>query len=264
VINNYPRMLVKGFKPFDPVELARITEKIVCKDNCRKYTAFYATGVYGGIATGYAVGCCFRCFFCWSDWSRDFPEIYGKFFSAEEAYKNIIKVAKKWNVSKARISACEPTLCRDHLIQVLEFIERDPKIKLFILETNGILFGIDKNYVKEISRYSKIHVRVSLKAGTPSSFTLRTGAIPEAFEYPFNAIKNLLTYNASFHVAAMTDPRIMPRDERRELIRRLADIDVIVATNLEEEICDPYETTMVRMYVYGVDPVKFFTRRIEY
>ena len=72
------------------------------------------------------------------------------------------------------------------------------------------------------------------------------------------AIENLLKYNVSFHVAAMTDPRIMPSNERKMLIEKLAKIDVVVAANLEEELCDPYETTIVRMYVYGVDPVKFF------
>jgi len=152
----------------------------------------------------------------------------------------------------------EPSIGRDHLIQLLEEIERRSEIELFILETNGILFGSSKNYVKEISHYRKVHVRVSLKAGEPNAFTLRTGAIKEAFQLPFNAISNLLKYDVSFHVAAMTDPRIMPSEERRMLIERLAKIDLVVAANLEEEVCDPYETTIVRMHVYGVDPVKFF------
>lgn len=260
-MKNYPRMLSRGFKPFDPVWLARVTENIVCDGDSRKYTAFYATGVYGGIATGYAVGCCLRCFFCWSEWSRDFPEIYGEFYSADDAYKNILKAARMYGVRKARISGCEPTLCRDHLINLLEHIERSRDIDIFILETNGILFGIDRNYVKEISRYEKVYVRVSLKAGYPHTFTARTGAIKEAFNIPFEAIKNLLKYNVRFHVAAMTDPRIMPYDERRELIRRLAEINEVIAANLEEELCDPYDTTIVRMYVYGIDPVTFFTRK---
>ena len=259
---SYPRMLTKGFKPFDPLWLARKTEEIVCKDESRKYTAFYATGVYGGIATGYAVGCCFRCFFCWSDWSRDFPEFYGEFYSAEEAYRNIVRAAKKWGVRRARISACEPTLCRDHLVKLLEMIDKDDRIELFILETNGVLFGVNKSYVREISNFKKVHVRVSLKAGIPEAFTARTGAIKEAFYLPFEAIKNLLRYNVSFHVAAMTDPRLMANSERLELIRKLREIDEVVAANLEEEICDPYDTTIVRMQVYGVDPVKIFRKRL--
>jgi len=258
----YPRMLVRRSKPFNPLWVARETEKIVCDNESRKYTAFYATGVYGGIATGYAVGCCFRCFFCWSGWSRDFPELYGEFYSAEEAYRNIVKAAKKWGVRRARISACEPTLCRDHLVKLLEMIDKDDRIELFILETNGVLFGVNRNYVKEISSFKKVHVRVSLKAGTPEAFSMRTGAVKEAFYLPFEAIKNLLKYNVSFHVAAMTDPRLMPENERLELIRRLREINDVVAANLEEEICDPYDTTIVRMRVYGVNPVKFFRKKL--
>ncbi|HIQ03034.1 MAG TPA: radical SAM protein [Desulfurococcales archaeon] len=259
----YPRMLSKGFKPFDPLWLAKVTEEIVCNGDSRKYTSFYATGVYGGIATGYAVGCCLRCFFCWSNWSRDFPELYGKFYSAEDAYKNIAKAARIWNVKRARISGCEPTLCRDHLVKLLEYFERDNRIELFILETNGIMFGTSKNYVKEISQFEKVHVRVSLKAGYAKAFTARTGAVQEAFTIPFEAIKNLLKYNVRFHVAAMTDPRIMPKDERVELIKKLIDINEVVAANLEEEICDPYDTTIVRMYIYGIDPVAIFKRKPE-
>lgn len=43
-------MVTPDWKAFDPVELAKRTEKIVCKGDRRKYTAFYCTGVYGGIA----------------------------------------------------------------------------------------------------------------------------------------------------------------------------------------------------------------------
>ena len=51
-LRSYPRMLVRGFKPFNPVELARVTERIVCDGESRKYTAFYATGVYRGDSHG--------------------------------------------------------------------------------------------------------------------------------------------------------------------------------------------------------------------
>ncbi len=143
-----------------------------------------------------------------------------------------------------------------------EFEQTD--LSLFILETNGILLGNDRSYVREISRFERVHIRVSLKAGRPETFTQRTGAVPEAFELPFKAIEALLDHGVSFHVAAMTDPRLMSENERKELIERLAEIDPFVAANLEEEICDPYETTIVRMAAYGLDPVKFFTRGIEF
>lgn len=251
----YPRFLTVGFKPFDPILLAKETEKLVLrfKDGRweRKYTAFYATGVYGGIATGYAVGCCLRCCFCWVDWSRDYPEEYGRFYTAEEAFNKLREAAHRYRVSKLRISGAEPTLGKDHLLALLKLVE-ESEFPLFILETNGMLLGVDKDYVKKVSKFSKVHVRVSLKAGTPEAFTRKTGATPESFEIPFKAIENLLDYGVSFHVAAMSgDPRIMPPHERVSLIKKLLSIDAKLALNLEEEVVDPYETTLARLKYAG-------------
>ena len=250
-------MLRRGER-FNPLEVAKQTEEIVCRESSRKYTSFYATGVYGGIATGYTVGCCFRCFFCWTDFSRDYPELYGDYYTPEEACNNIVKAAKRWRVKKARISGGEPTLCRKHLLELLEHMEGRGEVELFILETNGLLLGADESYVRELTGFKKVYVRVSLKAGTPEAFEARTGASREFFKLPFKAVKSLLDHGARFHVAAMSDPRFMPPSERRKLIEKLAEIDEFVAANLEEEVCDPYEATIVRMSYYGVDPVKFF------
>jgi len=121
------------------------------------------------------------------------------------------------------------------------------------LETNGILFGVDRDYVKKISRFTKPHVRVSLKAGTPEAFTRKTGAKPEAFEIPFQAIRNMLDYNVSFHVAAMSaDPRIVTPKERESLMKKLGGIDPRLISSLEEEVMDGYETTLTRLKFAGL------------
>jgi len=247
LLRNYPRYVTPGSPLFDPVELARKTERIVCRHDERKYTGFYATGVYGGIATGYSCGCCLRCVFCWVDWSRDFPERYGRFYSPQEVFTNLSKTARGYRVTKLRISGAEPTLGKEHLLEVLELVEAS-EFNLFILETNGILFGADRDYVKKISNFKKPHVRVSLKAGTPENFAEKTGAKAESFELPFNAIRNLLDHGVSFHVAAMSaDPRVMDEKERESLVLKLADIDAKLALNLEEEVVDPYKTTLARL-----------------
>jgi len=251
-------MVTPGMEPFDPVELARMTERIVCREvsgECeRKYDAIYVAGVYGGIATGYAVGCCLRCIFCWSYPSRDFPEKYGKFYAPSKVFDRLKNEAKKHGVKKCRLSSCEPTLCRKHLIALLEHVEDDPYFRIFILETNGILFGHDKDYIRELTRFSKVYVRVSLKAGTPEQFTKKTGAIGEAFWLPFRAIKYLMEYEIPFHVAAMSlDPRIMTRDERLSLVTELAKIDPRLLLTLEEEIIDPYDMTLARLKAAGVE-----------
>lgn len=152
-----------------------------------------------------------------------------------------------------RISGAEPTLGKNHLISLLEHVE-ESRFPLFILETNGILFGVDKDYVKRVSKFTKPHVRVSLKAGTPEDFTKKTGAKPEAFEIPFQAITNLMDYNVSFHVAAMSaDPRIMTPQERENLVKKLAEIDPRLLLSLEEEVMDGYETTLARLKFAGLE-----------
>ncbi|MDI6903726.1 MAG: radical SAM protein [Methanocellales archaeon] len=247
----YPRFVTPDTEPFDPIALTRETEKIVCVGSKRKYTNFYATGVYGGIATAYSCGCCLRCTFCWVDWSRDFPEKFGAFYSPEEVFERLANVAHSYGTSKLRISGAEPTLGKEHLLSLLEHVENSP-FKLFILETNGILFGVDEDYVAKVARFTKPHVRISLKAGTPEDFTRKTGAIEESFELPFIAIENLLKYDVSFHVAAMTDHRIMSSAERASLVKRLAGIDSRLVTNLEEEVVDPYPTTLKRLEYAGM------------
>jgi len=250
---NYPRCIRPGFEPFDPVELAFETERIVCRGDARKYTDFYVVGVYGGIATGYAGGCCLRCVFCWVNWSRDYPERFGEYYSPDEAFQRLRTAAFKRKVNKLRVSGAEPTIGKSHLLALLERVEAS-EFDLFILETNGILFGFDKEYVQAVARFKKPHVRVSLKAGTPEAFTRKTGAKPESFQLSFRAIENLLDCGVSFHVAAMSaDPRIMTVEERKRLVDRLAEIDVPLALNLEEEVVDPYKITLTRLKYAGLE-----------
>ncbi len=252
-LKDYPGFLTPDFEPFDALKLAQKTQDIVARDQKRKYTDFYTVGVYGGIATGYTCGCCLKCIFCWVGWSRDFPEDYGDFYSPEEVLKRLEKAARPRRIRKARISGGEPTLVREHLLGVLQFVERS-SFELFILETNGILFGADKSYAREIAGFKKVHTRVSLKAGTPEAFTKKTGARPEDFWLPFAGIENLASARASFHIAAMSaDPRFMDEAERRQLSERLERVHPKLSRNLEEEVVNPYQTTLARLKYAGCE-----------
>ena len=250
---SYPRYLVPGFEPFDPIELARQTEQIVCDGNRRKYTKFSCPRMYGGIATGYACGCCLRCIFCWVHWSRDFPEKYGSFKSPDDVFDELSRMARRKRVDQVRISGSEPTLGKSHLINLLELVERSP-FRLFILETNGILLGADPEYAREIAHFKKVHTRVALKAGTPEAFTKKTGAKPEFFELPFQSIRNLLNFGASCHVAAMSaDSRFMTEEERKNLFEQLEAIHPALIQNLEEEIVTPYPAASERLRYAGIE-----------
>lgn len=250
-MTDYPRCLEPDFTPFDPLELARLTEEIVCEGGRRKYTKFFCPRVYGGISTGFTCGCFLRCVYCWVDKSRDFPERHGRFYSPDEAFQQLSRVAQKKRVDQLRISGAEPTLGKEHLLGLLKLVDRSP-YRLFILETNGMLLGADPGYAREIARFGKVHTRVSIKAGTPEAFTRKTGALPEFFELPFQGIENLLESGASFHVATMTDdPRIVTPKERESCLDRLASIHPALVRHLEEESIVPYPNAVERLRKAG-------------
>jgi uncharacterized Fe-S cluster-containing radical SAM superfamily protein len=251
--NGYVRYLEPGFTPFDPLELARRTEKIICEGNRRKYTKFCSQRFYGGIVTGYTCGCCLRCIFCWAGWGRDFPEKYGFFASPEEAFDRLKRAAAKTDYDQLRLSGAEPTLGREHLLELLELVEKS-KFRTFILETNGILFGADAEYARQIAGFKKVHTRIAIKAGTPEAYTRKTGAIPESFELPFKSIVNMLEAGGSLHVAAMSaDPWFMTKDERENLVEKLRSIEPRLVNSLEEEIVSPYHNARERLKHAGVN-----------
>lgn len=259
----YQRFLTPESTPYDPLALAKKTEEIVTRKSddevARKYIDFYSAPVYGGIATGYAVGCCLRCMYCWTNWSRDFPEQYGELYSPTQACQELLDAAKRgvtrWKryrdlpVNKLRLSGCEPTLGKQHLLSLLDRVKGTGYP--FYLETNGILLGADRSYVEALAEFSAfLYVRVSFKAATPAGFQERTGAMGNCYELPFKALNSLLDAGIVARPAAMTDPKVMPEEERDTLIEKLGDIDPRIARNpdhLEEERIDPYGTTKKRL-----------------
>ncbi|NIM59887.1 MAG: radical SAM protein [Candidatus Aminicenantes bacterium] len=265
----HQRFLTPKFKPFDPLELARETENIVTRCGKegleRKYVGIYSAPVYRGIATGYAAGCCLRCIYCWANWSRDYPEKLGEFYSPKEVAQRLFKAAengitspgwerfKNLKIDRLRLSGCEPTVGKEHLLSVLKYV-KDSKFPLFILETNGILFGSDRDYVKRLREFrEKLYVRVSFKAARPEGFTQRTGALGEYYEFPFKALEYFLEEGIDAKAAAMTDPVVMPQDERKILIKKLNEIDPMADyfSYLEEEQIDRYDTTLQRLKAYN-------------
>lgn len=185
---------------FDPLEMAKLARNIVCKNNLRKYYRFRPARFYGGIATADCVGCCLRCVFCWSWDVTTRPEESGVFYTPEEVAKRLVTIARKKNLSQLRISGNEPTICREHLIKVLELI---PKNYVFILETNGILIGNDPTYAEELSRFPNLYVRVSLKGTCEEEFSKLTGAIPTGFQLQLKALEYLNRCKVNVHPACM-------------------------------------------------------------
>lgn len=250
--------------PIDPWELTTQTRKIVCKEVNgsvhRKYTNFYAVGVYGGIATAYSVGCNFRCIFCWVDWSRDWPELYGKFYSPENVYFNLRKVMKLKDLRRARISGAEPTLCPNHLCSVLNLVSQNLNaFDVFVIETNGVVLACDESLAPRLAEYASRnpsngtvgHVRLSIRGGLPELFEEKTGIKKEYVDLPFIAAQRLWDAGVSFHVAVVVDPRFTSMEDKVNIYEKLKRIDPSIRKGVEEEYLSPYPHALVRLRAIG-------------
>ena len=161
--------LPKRKAKYDPVTRAEEMAGLICKDDLRRYYRFRPARFYGGIATADCLGCCLQCKFCWSWREVVNPEHYGSFYSPRQVAANLTGIARKKRFRQLRISGNEPTIARDHLLEVLNLVPED---LLFILETNGIMIGHDRTYAEDLARHENMYVRVSFKGSNENEFSL--------------------------------------------------------------------------------------------
>jgi uncharacterized Fe-S cluster-containing radical SAM superfamily protein len=204
---------------FDPLELARQTAPIVCRDHERKYYRFRPARFYGGIATGDCLGCNLRCVFCWAWGQVHQPQRLGEFYAPGEVARRLSVIALKKNFPLVRLSGNEPTLAMPHLLEVLQHLPED---LAFILETNGLILGAEPHWCRELAAFPQVFARVSLKGCTPAEFSHLAGAAPSAFALQLKALENLLAAGVECHPAVMVS--FSPPEAREELRRRLGQI----------------------------------------
>jgi len=180
----------------NPLDLTEKVERYVCKDHLRKYYRFRKTRFYGGCATADCLGCNLRCIYCWAQKKVWNPKKFGQFYHPQQISQKLLQ----FNQSSVRISGGEPTLCKSHLLKVIELI---PKEILFILETDGIL--LDQSYVEQLSKYNNIYVRVSLKGVNEDSFQKITSANGKFFQKQLKALNLLEKYNINHRAAIIPD-----------------------------------------------------------
>lgn len=226
----------------DPLKRTEEIEKDVCRNLEKKYFRFRATKFYGGISTADCVGCNIVCLFCWNFNRNQRYKQIGNFYSPEEVSKKLIEIADENGYEKLRITGGEPTLGREHLLEVLE---RIPENYRFILETNSILLGANKNYVKELSSYNNLHVRVSLKGSNKEEFSKLTQAEPKYFNLQLKALENLKDENIRYHASVMS-----LKDDLSDLKQKLVEIDPSIW--LEKEELKLYSTVKKRMKKAGL------------
>jgi uncharacterized Fe-S cluster-containing radical SAM superfamily protein len=130
-----------------------------------------------------------------------FEEI-GRFYTPGQVAHQLVQIAGKAGFPHLRVSGGEPTIGSAHLIALLKDLNEFPYN--FILETNGMLLS-DEGYVESLSKFDKLHVRISLKAATPGIFSKVTGASGDAFNYPLRALQLLVKHGISCHAAVVRD-----------------------------------------------------------
>lgn len=228
----------------DPILRAKEIGKIVCKNSHRKYYRFRATRFYGGISTADCVGCNLLCKFCWAWNIVTKPDRVGKFYSSREVVRKLTRIADKNGFTRLRISGNEPTICKGHLLKVLELI---PEKYQFILETNGLLIGHYPGYAKELAGFPNLHVRVALKGTNAEEFAKLTGAEPKAFELQLNALENLTKAGVSCHGAIIE----LAKADLEGLRKRLANISSSLA-DVEVEPLILYPAVKKRLEKAGI------------
>jgi uncharacterized Fe-S cluster-containing radical SAM superfamily protein len=242
---------------YDPLKRTETLNKYAYQGDSRSYYRFRPAKWYGGIVTGDVTVCNLLCKFCWAgDEIRHHPQKVGKFYTTEQAFKRLCKIGDSKGYRQMRLSGQEPTIGREHLLGLLKMVDRT-KYR-FILETNGILIGSEKDYAKDLSHYKNLHVRVSLKGTNEKEFQFLTDAPGEYFAVQLEALRNLSQQNVSCHPSVMVS--FSDDVNIRRLKERLAAISQHLKNELEMEELILYPHVVKRLkqtrleYEVGHDP----------
>jgi uncharacterized Fe-S cluster-containing radical SAM superfamily protein len=182
--------------PLDPLKRAKEVEGLVMEGLARKYYRFRPAKYYGGIATADIVGCPFLCAYCWNYGRNLHPEMgREKYYSSDEVANRLLNIIKRKGFNKVRLSGAEPILGEksfEHLYQMLEDIYKANPLLDFILETNGLLLGYKPEFVRRLSKFERLGVRVALKGFDDVSFEAISGAERSFFHLPMKGLHNLI------------------------------------------------------------------------
>jgi uncharacterized Fe-S cluster-containing radical SAM superfamily protein len=171
------------------------------------------------------------------------PADVGRFYTPKKVAEELVALAKKCGLDLLRISGGEPTIGKPHLLQLLNALQ-DGGCR-FILETNGIPIAYDEAYAESLSKYSFVHVRVSLKGCNGAEFATLTGAKSDGFTLQLKALQNLTDAGISCHPSVMTS--FSPRKSLQQLVQRLKQISPKLADELEIEELILYPHVIKRM-----------------
>jgi len=238
-------------KGYDPIKLTEKMESIVVDGNKRKYAKLSRPlRFYGGTTSAVEVGCNLRCKFCFSDKPVFRPQTTGKFYTPQEVFDALDKTARRYGHKLISASASEGTLGRQHLFELLDLVDQSDYV--YVLETNGMTLGNDKEFANQLSRFKNLHVRVSIKGTNPEEFHILTNAIPSSYELPFKALKHLIDANVSCNACGMIS--FSDKEDIKNLERQLFEVHPGLLKSLEKEHITPFPKVAKRLSENGLKP----------
>ena len=227
--------------PFEPIQRSLQVERVVTKGNLRRYYRFRPAPYYGGIATADTVGCNLLCAYCWNYARNLNPDNFGRYYSPSQVGKRLLGIARRKNFQYIRLTGAEPILGKVsfiHFIQILDSVLSQKTDLIFILETNGLILGFQKELAFNLRGFRNLSIRIAIKAWDEESFTQITGADKEFFIYPLLALKNLRELNLDAWSAVMGD--LFTKDRIRTLKAKMKELGIKQHIETEELERYPY------------------------
>jgi uncharacterized Fe-S cluster-containing radical SAM superfamily protein len=177
------------------------------------------------------------------------PGTTGRFYTPKRIADELLAIAKKRRLNQIRVSGGEPTIGKQHMLELLRHLQGYGLS--FILETNGIPIASDNSFAEDLSEYRDfVHVRVSLKGCDEEEFSVLTGARPEDFKLQIRSLEALLHAGVGCHPSVMTS--FSTQDSFNTLITRLKNIDSKLSQNAEIEELILYPHVVRRLTKYGL------------
>jgi len=236
---------------FDPLALNAKTEQIVVDGNKRKYVQLgRSLRFYGGTTSATEVGCNLRCKFCFSDQPVWNPKNTGRFYTPQQVFDGLAKNARRYGHKLISASASEGTIGLKHLYELLDLVEQSEFI--YILETNGMNLGANPEIAKQLAKYKRLHVRVSIKGCSPEEFHVLTGAKREAYEWPFKGLRNLIDAGVSCNACVMAS--FSNQEGIADIKQKLSQITPGILRSLEIERIKQFPKVRARLLKHELKP----------
>lgn len=243
--------VITSDRGYCPLELGEAMEKIVVEGNRRKYTQLgRSLRFYGGTTSATEVGCNLRCRFCFSDKPVWKPKTTGRFYTPQEVFDGLATNARRYGHTTISASASEGTLGRQHLFELLDLVEDSEFV--YILETNGMTLGAEPEFAKQLARYKRLHVRVSIKGANAEEYHRLTGARPDSYDLPLKAMLNLITHGVSCNACVMAS--FSTTESLDAFLDRIREIHAGILKSLEIEAITLFPKVRERLKKYGLKP----------